>query len=99
MDHLVFGVVLYGGLLHRDSTLHLYSNQVLGMTWRFGLLLAALEEVQVSQEQQQHMDVRNYHIIIYIYICIYNIIYLTTKSLGCMQKKYNSPKGSVTKDD
>ena len=74
MDHPVVGVVLYGGLLHRDSTLHLYSNQVLGMKWRFGLLLAALEEVQVSQEQHQHMDVRNYHIYIYIYIYIYNIL-------------------------
>ena len=30
MDHLVVGVVLYRGLLHRDSTLHLYSNQVPG---------------------------------------------------------------------
>jgi hypothetical protein len=34
---LVVGVVLYRGLLHRDSTLHLYSNQVPGMKWRFGL--------------------------------------------------------------
>ena len=59
MDHLVVGVVLYRGLLHRDSTLHLYSNQVLGMKWRFGLLLAALEEGKVSQDQQRHMNVRN----------------------------------------
>ena len=56
MDHLVVGVVLYGGLLHRDSTIHLYSNQVLGMKWSFGLLLE-LEECQVSQEQQLHINV------------------------------------------
>ena len=61
MDHLVVGVVLYRGLLHRHSTLHLYSNQVLGMKWSFGLslLLAALEEGKVSQDQQRHMNVRN----------------------------------------
>ena len=59
MDHLVVGAVLYRGLLHRDSTLHLYSNQVLGTKWRFGLLLAALEEGKVSQDQQRHMNVRN----------------------------------------
>ena len=58
MDHLVVGVVLYRELLHRDSTLHLYSNQALGMKWRFGLFLV-LEEGKVSQEWQQHMDVRN----------------------------------------
>ena len=56
MDHLVVGVVLYRGLLHRDSTLHLYSNQVLGMKQRFGLLLE-LEEGQVSQVQQLHTNV------------------------------------------
>ena len=56
VDHLVVGVVLYRGLLHRDSTLHLYSNQVLGMKWRFGLLLA-LEEDKVSQERQLHTNV------------------------------------------
>ena len=58
MDHLVVGVVLYRELLHRDSTLHLYSNQVLGMKWRFGLFLA-LEEGKVSQEQQLHTNVQS----------------------------------------
>ena len=58
MDHLVVGVVLYRELLHRDSTLHLYANQVPGMKWRFGLL-PVLEEGKVSQQWQQHMDVRN----------------------------------------
>ena len=47
VDHLVIGVVLYRGLLHRDSTLHLYSNQVLGMKWRFGLSLAADQVAEV----------------------------------------------------
>ena len=56
MDHLVVGVVLYIGLLHKDSTLHLYSNQVLGIKWRFGLFLV-LEEGKVSQEQQLHTNV------------------------------------------
>ena len=56
MDHLVVGVVLYRGLLHRDSTLHLYLNQAPGMKWRFGLLLT-LEEDKVSQEQQLHTNV------------------------------------------
>ena len=58
MDHLVFGVVLYRELLHRDSSLHLYSNLVLGMKWRFGLFLA-LEEGKVSQEQQLHTNVQS----------------------------------------
>ena len=58
MDHPVVGVELYTGLLHRDSTLHLYSNQVLGMKWRFGLLLA-LEGDQVSQEQQLPTNVQS----------------------------------------
>ena len=43
-------------MLHRDSTLHLYLNQLLGMKWRFGLFLA-LEEDTVPQDQQLHTNV------------------------------------------
>ena len=53
MAHLVIGVVLYRGLLYRDSTLHLYSNQVQGTKWKFALILTLVWDIVILEWQQQ----------------------------------------------